>query len=314
MNCRFVVGDEVLDTARWLTTCRTATAIIVVAYDGPNEVLLRQLCLATAIARVPVVRWWVGTDVLRCITDPTMTRLARVLSRLSVYNVSVAPHLAGELKAIGILSEVIPSLSVFDPKLAPPPGAVLPRVVLTYLPTKRRRFYGAAAVEAAIKAHPNMDFIVLADEDHTLAHYKNVISMGWISDMDKIWPKVGCVLRMTEHDGLPRMVLDALARGKYAIYRWPLAGCWQAINDTDVGRLIERFQHVNTPNLAGLETARRLSTPDPSESFALLVKSARRKLRFAGRLFALWSAARITIRWMLAHRSASENLRGDRLS
>lgn len=298
-SCLVGISDA-LDTRRWLSICRGAAAIVLVAYDGPNELILRQLALATAVGGVPVVRWWVGTDVLRCISEPDLTRLASVLSGFSQCNVSVAPHLAAELKAIGISSQVIPSLSEFDPKLVPHPEAVLPRGVLAYLPTKRRDFYGARAVEAAIRAHPNTTFFVLADEDHTLAHYENVASLGWVSDMEQIWPRVGCVLRMTEHDGLPRMVLDALARGRYAIYRWPLAGCWQASNNIDVERLIARFQRVDTPNFEGVEIARQLATPAPSESFAQLLGGARRELRLVARLYALWSAARITIRWKLA--------------
>ena len=34
----------------------------------------------------------------------------------------------------------------------------------------------------------------------------------------------GCILRVTQHDGLPRMLIEGLLRGMYAIYAWPLAG------------------------------------------------------------------------------------------
>ena len=52
------------------------------------------------------------------------------------------------------------------------------------------------------------------------------------------------MLRLTEHDGMPRMVLDCLLRGKYVIFAWPCPGCWLARNEEEVQQRIDEFRRV----------------------------------------------------------------------
>ena len=121
--------------------------------------------------------------------------------------------------------------SVLDPDLAEPDrlpwdGDVRP--VVTYLPSPERSSTASSVLERVMTANPDLRFIVPADETHALAAHSNVESLGWVTDMRRLYARAGCILRITEHDGLPRMLIEGLLRGMYAIDSWPMDGCWQA--------------------------------------------------------------------------------------
>src|ERR1041385_6635753 len=50
-------------TRAWVQLLRACDAVVVVLYDPPVRFLRRQIALATLLSK-PVVRWWVGSDVL----------------------------------------------------------------------------------------------------------------------------------------------------------------------------------------------------------------------------------------------------------
>jgi len=256
-TCRLADPAACAATGAWLRQVRRHDAVILVHYNPVPPFLERQLALALA-AGCAVTRWWVGSDVWKALTEPDVAASARRLDRLVARNIVVAPHLAEELTGLGIDAVVCPS--VYDASaLAAPLPDVLPRGVLVYLPGERADFYGLSRVDAAIAANPDLTFSIVGDETHRLAHHANVRSLGWVADMQSIWPDIGLLLRLTEHDGLPRMILEALARGRYVIYAWPLSGCWQADSPEAVQAQLDRFRRTDTPNLSGRDSVRALT-------------------------------------------------------
>jgi hypothetical protein len=139
---------------------------------------------------------------------------------------------------------------------------------LVYLPSSRKDFYGFDVVRQVVEDNSDVEFVILADETHCLADHPNVLSLGWVDDLNDIWDRLGGLLRITAHDGMPRMVLDALLREKHVIYAWPLAGCRLARRVDEVQAAVREFKSLRTVNRAGLAAVHELLTPNPAVRFA----------------------------------------------
>jgi hypothetical protein len=262
----FAEMRDLADTRTWLKLINACDALVLVLYAAPERFLRRQIALAALLSK-PVVRWWVGSDVLSVVQDPRVRRAARAFDRVVRVNVAVAPHLVEELASAGVTATFLPSL--LDPgHVSPVVGAQPRRSLLVYLPSSRKDFYGFDVVRQAVEDNVDVEFVILADETHSLADHPNVLSLGWVDDLDQIWDRVGGLLRITAHDGMPRMVLDALRREKHVIYAWPLAGCRLARTVDEVQAAVREFKSLRTPNRAGLAAVHDLLTPDPAVRFA----------------------------------------------
>jgi len=257
-----------LGIREWARLCRRASVLIMVNYYYLDTFLVRQLAVAVSLGR-PLVRWWVGTDVFNALERPLIAESARSSRWMFSRQIAVSPHLVDELETIGIQAQYIPSVCELDTV-----ATVLnnvPGSILVYLPGKRREFYGSDLVEEAIKAYPDIEFVIVADEAHSLAAYPNVRSMGWVSDMEEIWDSVGGLLRMTSHDGMPRMVLEALRRGKHVIYAWPFPGCILAESRDEVFRALDDFRRQTSVNLDGISQVQKLLASDPAARFGAVL-------------------------------------------
>ncbi len=256
----------------WWRSALSSHAMVLVDYGCPDWRETVRLTLSALSGR-PLIRWWVGTDVLDCMQDPDSLRFAKYVSTFTTANVAVAPHLVGELAQIGLEATCIPS--VLDSRRydgqGQPTGRPARRI-LAYLPT-RSSFYGEEVVRRAIEANPDIEFLIVGTTcSGWVSQYSNVKHLGMVEDMPSVYSQAGCLLRVTQHDGLPRMVLESLLQGKYVIYSWPFDGCWLARDFPQVQAAIERFRLAEEPNFAGIEGARRFLDPDPARRFANLVR------------------------------------------
>lgn len=288
-------GAEMRSTREWLRLVRASDALIIVGYDGPNWFFIRQLALSASFGR-PVLRWWVGSDVLWCL-DPALRGQARLLDRFCSANIAVAPHLVSELATIGIRAECVPS--VLTPSMmgnADIPQGPVPKAVLVYLPDHRAEFFGGPIVKEAIERHPDLEFVIVADRSHSLAHFPNVRSLGWVDDIAPVLERCGALLRVTQHDGLPRMVLESLLRARYVIYNWDLPGCWKADDSQSVHEALEKFTMTEYWNVEGRDAVMRSIQPNPAKRFKDIAAAMTRGFRFnPRRLIALGVALRLTL-------------------
>jgi len=279
-------------TTEFLRQTRGAQAAVLVTYSPRSKYYLRQVALLAA-AGIPIVRWWVGTDVLVACTEPEMGKVAQSLQRFVSGNICVAPHLGAELASIGIESHVIPS--VFDSKARSDNSDQSHQDgVLVYLPTERADFYGRSHVEHLVRNNPDKEFIVAADDDHRLAKYPNVTSTGWVGDLEPLWNRCSHLLRLTEHDGLPRMVLEALARKKHVIYGWPLAGCHHAPS-TEAAQSALSATWQTGPNETGQSEHDRAMGSGSEKQFDAYLRSLRAPSGLVTRLRALGRAIAWTV-------------------
>ncbi|MDO8860416.1 hypothetical protein Q6D67_01790 [Haliea sp. E1-2-M8] len=250
VNVKVINQISKLNVPAWLYFAWRSEVVVFVRYHNGDGTFLRRQLYRARMLDCAVVRWWVGSDVLYSSKSDKTVRVAKAIDEFIDLNIAVSPHLVTELREIGIEAEYVPSFCKINSDLNDTPSS-LPRGVLTYLPTERRTFYGEDMVIAAIEANPDLQFFIIADESHSLNHYPNVTSLGWVEDMREVWAQIGMLLRVTKHDGMPRMVLEALARRRYVIYSEIFEGCWFARSTEQVLQHLETFRTLEKPNNTG---------------------------------------------------------------
>nr|WP_143548192.1 glycosyltransferase family 4 protein [Rhodopirellula sp. SM50] len=272
--------------------------IILTVYNGPSDFMIRQLALARLLG-TRVVRWWVGTDVMKCLDNPLDQRQTNLLNRFLSVNVAVSPHLVDELLSIGIKSQYIASVTTLEPPANLSQRKTLPKSVLVYLPTNRKEFYGGPIVRSAISNNPDVQFLIVADESHSLAKYSNVKSLGWVGNMSDVWDEVGILLRVTQHDGMPRMVLDALQRGKHVIFSWSFPGCVFADSEETVNAAIHELKTGMSVNNEGIAAVEAILNRCPARQFDTLLRDSveSRDLGEASQAFLSVLFQTLRVRW-----------------
>lgn len=306
LDAEFRPDLPLVSGSAWLAEVRNANAVIHLEYGDADSYSARQLAIASAWGR-PVVRIWVGTDVLNCLREPALRKKAALIQRVAAASVAWAPHLIEELRSVGLDARFIPTPLDSEDVLRAAVLPDVPRSVLVYLPTHRLEFYGAGFVKQLAPANPDLEFVVAGDESHHLGDIPNVKSLGWVSDMESLYRETGCVLRMTQHEGLPRMVVEPLFRGRYAIHSWPLEGCWLAKTTEQAHEKLKLFRQAQGPNLEGASAMARLYSPAPEKRYAQLLKAEARRKALPHRISAAMLAAGLTATARI------NKLRGDKL-
>jgi hypothetical protein len=274
--------EDFLDqsTRRWIQLVRWAHVAMLTHY-GKSWHRTRRIIVQVRLARAlgtPVVRWWVGSDVWNAMHDDVILNHARLLDRCVAANVALASHLRDELGELRIQATVISRPLVEVPVEGPVAwNKTLARSILVYLPTKREDFYGARVLDQLFPSRRDLTFHLVADDGTRYSRHENVVSHGWVGDMEPVYRQVGCLLRITQHDGfLPRMVREALARGKYVIWSRPCAGSIQARHADEVCEALSKVAAMTTANYPGIEVMRSL--PGPA-AFAGQVAALVRRVR-----------------------------------
>jgi hypothetical protein len=170
----------------------------------------------------PVVKHWVGTDVLRA-TDQAVREQNRIHY---IEHWADAPWLADELARAGIAAKVVAvSPIVAVPPLPMPPA---PLTVLTYLPDDKYEFYGAQIVYELARLLPEVRFLVLASERRGRPAPDNLDFIGYHEDVHSVYARSHVLVRMPDHDGMSQMILEALNHGRYAIWNYAMEGVLKA--------------------------------------------------------------------------------------
>lgn len=195
-----------------------------------------------------VIVHWMGTDVLELgkITGCMLSKLTR--------HFSYAPWLSEELKSKYITAQHVP---------IPPPlkeVRALPEefAVLIYLGHKtRNEFYGYSTIKKLIEQFPSAKFCFVGNVSE-IADSPNVTYYGRVDykEMEDIYRRSTVLLRLTKHDGMPFMVLEALSMGRYVIWNKKFPYCYFAEDYTQIFKFLQKTQHLKSLNLAGAEFVR----------------------------------------------------------
>jgi hypothetical protein len=191
--------------------------------DGrsPQAMLLR-------VRKRPTVIQWVGTDALIATEEHARGNVARSVVRKPTHWVD-APWLADELAPLGIHAEYVP-LPIPVPNVDPP---LLPAEfrVLLYLPedTFDREVFDTETLLRLPHEFPEVAFTLRPASAATLPPLPaNVATPGWSTDVDALYADITVVVRLTNHDGVSFMAVEALARGRYVVWTFPMPGAIQA--------------------------------------------------------------------------------------
>ncbi len=215
-----------------------------------------------------LVMHWVGSDILE-MQQWQAKRNSFVPELLSqVEHWTEVDWTATELAALGIKPKVIP----LTPTVFPDEIRELPKefVVLTYLPTGKEEFYGIKQIIKLATAFPQVIFLAAAASSNRQSEIvwpDNIIPLGWVDRMTDLYSQVVLLIRLTEHDGLSFMVLEALAQGRHVFWSYPLNGVTQ-ITDEEIlfenfGKLYQAFLDKQlTANKIGREAVMELYHPE----------------------------------------------------
>lgn len=180
----------------------------------------------------PVFYHWIGTDVYRFINDVFIKRFFKklIINSPIVRSLVVSENLKFELQQYGVESSIIPLTKLKFVNDVPP----LPEKfsVLSYVPKNRWDFYhGDLITELSIKM-PDVDFHILAAGKENSGR-PNLFLYDFVKDAIPFYKKCSVLLRITVHDGLPKMVLEALSYGRQVLWNEPFSHCFTVKNLDD---------------------------------------------------------------------------------
>ncbi|MGE5597619.1 MAG: hypothetical protein ACM3S1_16465 [Hyphomicrobiales bacterium] len=224
---------------------------------SPQAMLMR-------LWRRPALVHWVGTDVLIALDEHRAGRAARTIRRKPVHWCD-APWLAAELAEMGVHADYVPLPAVGLASGDPPPLPERFRVLL-YLPVDDfdREVFDIATLLRLPAALPEAAFTLVPSPPETLPGPlpPNLEARPWVHDMDALYRETTVLVRLTSHDGTSFMVLEALSRGRYAIWPFPMPGAVRARGFDEVkavlGALLERHRRGSLGlNESGMRAIRK---------------------------------------------------------
>ncbi len=198
----------------------------------------------------PILYHWIGTDVYRFIKDSYIKRQLKkyfILSPL-VKNLVVWNNLKNELSQFNVNSTVLPLVEFSIKKDIPP----LPKKfsILTYVPFKRWEYYNGDMILKLAEALPEIDFHILAFEEKRI-NLHNVHTYGFVRDITPFYKNSSVLIRITKHDGLAKMVIEALSYGRQVMRNMPFPHCILVNNLEDCISTINSLKKKQELNLAG---------------------------------------------------------------
>ena len=191
---------------------------------------------------------WVGSDILEMQEWQRKSRPFCPLLLNKAIHWAEVNWTAAELRGLGVKAQVVP----LTPASFPVEVKELPIkfVALTYLPPGKELFYGGQQIIQLAQEFPEIVFLAVAALP-TQPHPEwptNLIPVGWVDNMEELYKEVTVLIRLTDHDGLSFMVLEALANGRYVIWSYPLEGVQQV---TEYPQLVQTVANLYRDYLNG---------------------------------------------------------------
>jgi hypothetical protein len=233
---------------RWCCTySRSGGTVASISSDlvyqvGGGPIIYPRILAACRALGKPVIKHWVGTDVLRSV----LPHVQRQYQRNAVHHWAVTPWLAAELQGNGIDASVMPLSALQNTVLQPLPPP--PLTVLCYAPAQKFKFYRGPLVLSLAQSLPDVRFLVVANDGKDISPQPNVEFLGYCSDMAPVYARTHVLLRFVEHDGLSYMVLEALEAGRQVIWNCSMPGVRRV---TDAGAIVTEIGMLRDQLAAG---------------------------------------------------------------
>lgn len=200
----------------------------------------------------PILYHWIGTDVYRLINDSFIKKLLKknLINLSNVKNLAVSENLKAELAEQKISTDILPLTKLnFVDEIPPLPERL---TVLAYVPENRWDFYNGDLILKLAEKFPEINFHLLA-ADKKSSGLPNVFTYGFIEDVTQLYIKCSVLIRITEHDGLPKMVLEALYYGRYVLWSEAFPHCFKVNNLDDCTAALNKLKSDAKLNLKGKE-------------------------------------------------------------
>ncbi|WP_315981189.1 glycosyltransferase [Aliamphritea spongicola] len=112
----------------------------------------------------------------------------------------------------------------------------LHRKVLCYVGEGKEEFYGINEILEVSNKLPHFEFVIIGStcSDYKDSFNDNVTCLGWVESVKELMEKCGIYLRITEHDGLPFSVIEALSNSMYVVYNRPFPHCRLAKSSDEI--------------------------------------------------------------------------------
>lgn len=204
-----------------------------------------------------IIVHWIGSDVFQLIQNTIKSKIKRILLLLitklfKVRHWVAAPLLKNELNDYGILSDVvyIPTELIKEVEITELPKE--PSFV-SYLPEINHEFYGSHIIFRFAKKNPNITIHVVANNGNGLPKLDNIIYHGWVNEatMDQIYKNTYGVIRIPKHDALGGTVIEAVLRGRYAVWTFDAPYTYKCESYTDLENAIYKILEKKEPNYNG---------------------------------------------------------------
>lgn len=234
-----VVGNLIKEELGYIVTYDGNTREIDIAYciGGPGPLFYKNLRFWFSRAKLIYIHW-IGTDVLNVLYPSRkkalymrlfdgFTRLFFIKKR--IINLAVTEWLAQELTALGYsvweLAITTVNLSLIQSNLNHTNKTI---DFLAYAPLGRFEFYGGNKIIEIAKLLPEYSFLIISTDldQHSMSlpnHPNNVAFSKKVTyeEMQHLYEKTKCFLRLTQHDGLCASVLEALYHGLQVFWTYP---------------------------------------------------------------------------------------------
>jgi glycosyltransferase involved in cell wall biosynthesis len=122
--------------------------------------------------------------------------------------------------------------------------------ILTYVPFKRWDFYNGDMILKLAEALPEVDFHILASEGKRIT-LPNVHTYGFVKDITPFYKNSSVLIRITKHDGLAKMILEALSCGRQVLRNMPFPHCILVNNLEDCINTLNSLKRKQELNLEG---------------------------------------------------------------
>ena len=200
--------------------------------------------------RKPIFNHWIGTDVYRIITDNPVKRFFKknILDSPNVLNLSVSENLQSELKQVKVSSTIIPltKLKFVSESLSMPEKFS----ILSYVPENRWEFYNGDLILELADNLPDVDFHILAAGNEKISR-PNLFFYNFEQDLFPFYNKCSVLLRITEHDGLPKMILEALSYGRQVLWNEFFPHCHRVKSKEECLTLLNKLKLKCPVNVDG---------------------------------------------------------------
>lgn len=254
-------SKDAISVLKWLVTFKWRNCDLVYQVSGTNSWFVS---LFMALLGKQFIIHWIGTDVASFSNGKASRGWRKYITSLISYkraeaHISDSEYLLDELKELNIEAPIVrllPALVEAEPVALPEKFSVV-----SYWDESTRDFYRADIIFALAREFPEVEFKILKATGDKKQSAPNVKFLGFQSDMDTAYKNASVLIRIPEHDSLSTMVLEMLARGRYAIYNKRLTGCHYAHDFRFAKEALAEIIDLNAINTEGAEFVKEHYSP-----------------------------------------------------